>query len=291
MVDRYACAVKENDVITLISAGGDSCEVDVLRGGRVAQIIADGHRLLIDPGPAAERDAASTGWGSYPMAPWAGRVRHGRFHFFGTDYRLRLNQQDAPGDERRHAMHGTVFTQPWTRDAGSDNSVTLSRRLDDASSGWPFPGLAHQTIEILDGQLRCDLSIEVDHHPDGGTTVVFPGEIGWHPWFVKPDVLVFHPDAMYECDEIGLPTGHLVAPARGPWDDCFVNTAPVTLEYERRGASTVTISSDCDHWVVYDMPAHAICVEPQSGPPDAFNIHPHIVTATHPLRRTMNISW
>lgn len=283
--------MKENDVITLVSDGGDSCEVDARCGGRVAQVTAAGHHLLIDPGPAAGRDPASTGWGSYPMAPWVGRIRQGRFHFFGNDHLLPLNQQDAPGEERRHAMHGTVFTRPWTVDVETVNSVTMSCRLDHPDSGWPFPGLAHQTIEVLDGQLRCDLSIEVDHHTNGQTPIVFPGEIGWHPWFVKPDALVFHPDAMYESDAIGLPTGNLVAPAAGPWDDCFVNTAPVTLEYARRSVAMVTVSSDCDHWVVYDMPEHATCVEPQSGPPDAFNVRPQIVTATHPLRRTMNISW
>ncbi len=118
----------------------------------------------------------------------------------------------------------------------------------------------------------------------------FLGEVGWHPWFRKPDSLGFHPDAMYERDLIGLPTGQLIAPSAGPWDDCFVNTAPVTLRYGGE-VQTLTLSSDCDHWVVYDEPAHATCVEPQSGPPDAFNIRPRLVTATHPLRRTMNIAW
>ena len=191
----------------------------------------------------------------------------------------------------------------------TDDHLTASCALGDDPSddplkagdaSWPFGGTARQTIELIDGQLRCDLSIEVDHH----TSMPFLGEIGWHPWFRKPDRLSFHPDAMYERDHIGLPTGRLVAPSEGPWDDCFVNTAPVTLHYDslndsRGGAldarghdiSAITLSSDCDHWVVYDEPAEATCVEPQSGPPDAFNIRPRLLTATHPLRRTMNIAW
>lgn len=282
----------EPDIITLVGDDGSTCEIDVVRGGRLAQVVAVGQPLLIDPGPAAERDATSTDWGAYPMAPWAGRIRSGRFRFFGRDHQLPLNQQDGPDDDRRHAMHGTVFTRSWTIDERSTNAVSLSTRLDRTGSGWPFPGTAHQRIELLAGQLRCDLSIDIDHsvhseqHP-----VVFPAEIGWHPWFVKPNQLHFHPNAMYERDRVGLPTGHLVAPTPGPWDDCFVNTAPVTLEYDRPIASMITVSSDCDHWVVYDVPDHATCVEPQSGPPDAFTIRPQLVTATHPLRRTMNISW
>jgi aldose 1-epimerase len=96
---------------------------------------------------------------------------------------------------------------------------------------------------------------------------------------------------MYERDEFGIPTGALVEPVEGPWDDCFVNVEPVVLHYDRAVAPSVRVESDCDHWVVYDMPTDATCVEPQSGPPDAFNLHAHVVDPDTPLRRTMTISW
>ena len=59
----------------------------------------------------------------------------------------------------------------------------------------------------------------------------------------------------------------------GPWDDCFVNTEPVALTFD--GVDVETAIRTAPDWVVYDMPAHATCVEPQSGPPDAFNIRPN----------------
>ena len=34
------------------------------------------------------------------------------------------------------------------------------------------------------------------------------------------------------------------------------------------------LTSDCSHWVVYDEPAHATCIEPQSGPTDGLNLEP-----------------
>ena len=37
------------------------------------------------------------------------------------------------------------------------------------------------------------------------------------------------------------------------------------------------MTSTCDHVVLYDQPRHAICVEPQTGPPDALN---HLERAT-----------
>ncbi len=278
--------------------GHATVEIDPAAGCRVAQITARGRRLLVDPG---DRDPRSTQWGSFPMAPWAGRIRHGQFRLFDVDRELELNHQDGPGNDpnRRHAIHGTVFDRSWTIETTTATTLTASCPLTAAERttselrhfGWTFGGTARQTLELLDGQLCCHLAIEVDHE----THSPFLGEIGWHPWFVEPTQLTFHPDAMYERDEIGLPTGRLVAPTDGPWDDCFVNTSPVTL-HESDEADTddeciVTLSSDCDHWVVYDEQAGATCCEPQSGPPDAFNIRPRLVTHTHPLRRTMNIAW
>ena len=281
-------------------------DIDLARGGRVGQITVGDVPLLIDPpdaGDFAGGDAESVQWGAYPMAPWAGRVRGGQFRYFDTEHQLRLNQDDSgsatPG--RQHAMHGTVLDAVWTIDEQHHSVLAMSCALDQPGSGWSFGGVAHQRIEVSAHQLRCDLSVHVDHQDQwhgqrsdpsvSATLASFPAEIGWHPWWRKPDALTFHPDAMYERDELGLPTGRLIAPTPGPWDDCFINTAPVTLHYERESAREVTVSSDCDHWVVYDSPGHATCVEPQSGPPDAFNLRPQIVTSTHPLRRTMIVGW
>ena len=67
-----------------------------------------------------------------------------------------------------------------------------------------------------------------------------PAEIGWHPWFVKPEPLSFRPASMYARDDEGIPSGELVPPPPGPWDDCFLNTEPVELRY---AALTVTVTS------------------------------------------------
>lgn len=266
-------------------------DVDLTHGGRLAQITVGDVPLLADVPDPSSRDVDNIGWGSYPMAPWAGRLRGGTFRWFDTDHHLRLNQDDSGvgAPDRQHAMHGTVHNAAWTVGEQTESTVAISCPLDQPGSGWTFGGVAHQRIEVLDHQLRCDLSVTVA--PDSDHAAPFPAEIGWHPWWRKPDSLSFHPDAMYERDGVGLPTGRLVAPFNPPWDDCFVNTAPITLHYDRLEVTHVTLSSDCDHWVVYDHPLHATCVEPQSGPPDAFNVRPQIVTTTHPLRRTMTIGW
>ncbi len=304
-----------DEVIELVAATGGSgfgvrCEVDLAAGARIRRLtISDGVDAVELLAPNAGHDPWSTGWGSFPMAPWAGRIRNGRFRFFDREIGLDLNHSDSRADGtgtgggpihppqpapvgaiagdvlHRHAIHGTTFSRRWETIHVEPDRVEAICRLDGAL-GWEFAGIARQRIAVSSTQLDLELSVEAD---DG---VVFPASLGWHPWFAKPDRLVVHPIAMFEQDRFGLPTGHLVAPTDPPWDDCFVIHEPVELHYERRIAPVVTVASpDCDHWVIYDKPTHATCVEPQSGPPDALNLQPELATSAHPLRRTMTIGW
>lgn len=275
--------------------------VSTAAGGRVRQILVSGVGLLAEP---TDGDPLSTGWGSFPMAPWAGRIRNGRFAFMGERVALELNHQDGdargggtltptrPGtngdlpeaDRDRHAIHGTTFSRRWTIDAHDTGRLEMSCELVGAL-GWPFAGIARQTITLASDSVDFAMSVE---SVDGS---VFPASLGWHPWFARPDRLDFHPIAMYEQDDAGLPTGRLVDVPPGPWDDCFVNHRPIRLHYDRPIASVVTISSSADHWVVYDGPDHATCVEPQTGPPDAPTLRPKIVASDAPLRLSMHIGW
>ncbi len=267
-----------NSILTLRS-GDVTLTVHPAAGGRIGQITVADQPLLVDVnvrGPA-------TAWGSYPMAPWAGRIRNGRFDFAGVEHQLPINHRDGDGPARAHAIHGLAFDRPWPAGdasgdpSSSDTGWTSRRPLD-----WEFGGTVAQTIDLHPDRVELTLTIE-------STGRRLPAEVGWHPWFRKPDRLEFTPSAMYERDDTGLPTGAIVDPSGGPWDDCFVNTDPVILHY--RAAPTVQLTSDCDHWVVYDMPSNATCVEPQSGPPDAFNLDPDIVDADTSLRRSLTISW
>jgi galactose mutarotase-like enzyme len=88
----------------------------------------------------------------------------------------------------------------------------------------------------------------------------------------------------------GIPTGDRVAPPAGPWDDAFTDLA-ADPELEWPGQLRLRISSSCAWWVVYSMPEHALCVEPESAPPDALNETPDVVVPGRPLRHTMAWSW
>jgi aldose 1-epimerase len=260
-----------------LRSGAATVTVHPDAGARIGQVDVAGQPLLVDV-PAHDRRHPMM-WGSYPMVPWAGRIRGGRFPFDGTDHQLPINHRDAPGPGREHAIHGLAFDGTWEVVDADDSSCRCAISLE-----WEFGGTVTHTVALLDDRVVMTLMVEATDGP-------FPAEVGWHPWFRKPDRLEFSPSAMYERDEFGLPTGRLTDPTPAPWDDCFVNTLPITLHYDRQVAPAVTVRSGCDHVVVYDEPADATCVEPQSGPPDAFNLDPHVVTPTSPLTRTMSISW
>ena len=250
-------------------------------GGRIGQIDVGGQPLLVDVPDLVSGEAHPMLWGAFPMAPWVGRIRNGRFDFDGRDHQLPINHHDGAGSDRAHAIHGLVFDRPVI--SGSvDESSTAHSWTGTIELEWEFGGTVTQTVTLFDDRVVSALHVEA-------TIGRFPVEVGWHPWFRKPDRLEFSPSSMYERDEFGLPTGELVEPSEGPWDDCFIATGPIVLHYDRPTAPAVTVTSDCHHVVVYDQPNDATCVEPQSGPPDAFNLHPHV--AAPDLGRTMTIRW
>jgi galactose mutarotase-like enzyme len=102
--------------ITLRSATAEA-QVDLIHGARLASLrIATGD--YNEPGPpeivevlwgAADvslPDIDPLSWGSFVMAPFAGRIRHGRYRVDQTEHQLRLNH-------RPHSIHGTVCDRPW----------------------------------------------------------------------------------------------------------------------------------------------------------------------------------
>jgi aldose 1-epimerase len=262
-----------------LAAGPASLRVDRAHGGRIASLVVHGHELLVGPEPGRSPDPFL--WGSFPMAPFAGRLRGGRFRWGGTLHEL-------PPNHAGHAIHGTVFDVRWLIEHAEPTYLRLHARLDPR---WPFPGWAVQELSLSPHQL--DLRLEV--HAAGPP---FPATAGWHPWFRRRlpigGSLVVDLDAKrwYPRGPDGLPLGPVeTPPPHGPWDDCFTAiTWPVTLTWP--GALEVTMTSTCDHLVLYDQPTHAICVEPQSGPPDAVNLdRARIVRRYDPLVIEATLRW
>ncbi len=230
-------------------------------GGRLASLEVAGLELLRPAGPDPIR------WGCYPMAPFAGRVRRGRFRFRGREYAL-------PCRMPPHAIHGTVFDRPF-------EVLGPGELRCDLGPEWPFRGALHERVSVGARHVRLELVLTAEEP--------FPASLGWHPWFrrrlERGGSARLHLDAaaMYRRDEEGIPDGTLVPPPPGPWDDCFtgLRTTPVV---EWPGALRLRLGSDATCFVVYDEPADALAVEPQTAPPDALNRMPRVVAPGRPLR-------
>lgn len=239
-------------------------------GGRIAQIRYDGVDWLVGE---QEGGAAAIGWGCYPMVPWAGRIRQGRFAFDGKPYEL-------PRNFGGHAIHGVGFSRPWRIDSLGADSAMLSLELPE-DCYWPFGGRATQVIRVLADSLELRLAVQAGDQ-------AMPAVLGWHPWFRKPDQLLFSPSAMYPRDGEGIAALPCIAPTAGPWDDCFMNQAEVTLV---SGNQRLRLLADTEHWVVYDGAAHATCVEPQTGPPDGFTLAPSRLESRQRLELRFELQW
>ncbi|HEY9375604.1 MAG TPA: hypothetical protein VIQ02_00735 [Jiangellaceae bacterium] len=257
-------------MITLTD-GTATLELDPEAGGRVAQLVVDGLEVLAHTGAKATR------WGSFVMAPWAGRVRRGQFVFDGKSYQL-PTERNPP-----HAIHGTVLDRPWAILDSSQSFALLESTLGDQ---WPWPGRARHRISLNDGGVAFELEIRSD------SAAPFPASAGSHPWFRRrlsrgaELELDFTTSAMLERDTEGIVTGTRVPVPPGPWDDCFDGVQwPVSAQWP--GALRMDIGSDTRYVVVFDQLAEAVCVEPQTGPPDALTLEPFVVTPDHPLRVTM----
>ncbi|MCJ7726249.1 MAG: aldose 1-epimerase [Acidimicrobiia bacterium] len=250
------------------SMGDASIKIDLEAGCRLASLEVGGRQLLVTSAPSP------VDWGCYPMAPYAGRVRDGRFSFRGRSYEL-------PRPFGEHAIHGSVFLRRWEAESDSVFVTELGRE-------WPFPGRVRQEIRL--GADQVNLRLEV-HSTKGA----MPASCGWHPWFRRnvgaaEAEIDIQAGFMYQRDDAGIATRRRRPVTSGPLDDCLG---------EVRGNPTITwpnllrleLESSCDVWVVYTELEHARCVEPQSAPPDALNHDPFLVEPGRPLVAEFTMRW
>ena len=237
----------------MIHIDGDeiSISIDLDQGARLASVQWQDLEFCVP-------DRGSTiNWGWYAMAPWAGRVRDGALKDKNGNYYALPTNFTPP-----HAIHGFGLTEAW----------------NEIGKGWfrmelpePYGGAAvEQQFEILGDAIRWTLEYEANG-------CELPFWLGMHPWFPTELVrggeleLSFNPQKMFKRDSEGIPTGELITPTRGPWDDCFTEVRGMPqLIYP--GAAIVTLESDAPYWVVYNEEQEVIAIEPQTAPPDAANL-------------------
>jgi len=240
------------------------------RGGRLISLTIDGLDLLVTP------EVDDHNYGSFPMAPWAGRVRRGRFSFAGKGYEL-------PANNPPHAIHGVARDHPW-RDEG------LGVMSVDLAPPWPFGGRAVQRLDLAGDSLAMTMEVHATDRP-------MPASLGWHPWWARrldrgePVEVDLHAGAMYRRDDDGIAVDELVPVPAQPWDDCFTRLGDPPAVLRWPDAVAVTLETECPDLVVFTEPDHAICVEPQTHPPDSLNLGPAVVAPGKPLVASCTWRW
>jgi aldose 1-epimerase len=258
------------DDITL-TAGDARLTISAGSGGRIRSFTVGDTELL----------RQGDKFGCFPMAPWCGRIRQGRFTTGSTVHQLPLN---APP----HAIHGTARDGHWEVAEASSTDTVLTHELADP---WPFEGRVTQSFSVAPN--RVTLKLGVTAYSDA-----FPAQAGWHPWFNRqpipggrPVTIDFSPSWQEERGADYLPTGHRMQPKPGPWDDCFGMPDGVDVTLTWPEFLELNVKSPEQWVVVFDMKDEAVCVEPQSGPPNGLNTMPRLVTPGTPLEVESVWSW
>ncbi len=285
--------------VELLGPDGARCVVVPAVGSQLASL-----RLSPEPAaPAVEVLQAPSlehleraGWGAGApiLFPFPGRVQGGTYPYRGKTYHIH---------GARHPLHGFVGLVPWTVVDGeaTDLGVWVRTRVDHADLGVDpesFPGRY-----VLEVTHRLDAAgyghdIEVCNAGDGP----FPFGYGWHPYFRTPlvsgglreDCAVRVPaQARWELTAELLPTGRRLAvegaydlregrPLAGrSLDDPFTLLQPDEDGWSEAAltdpaaALRLTVRADAAfaHWVVYGpRTLGAVCLEPYTCVPDAFNL-------------------
>ncbi|NGO81851.1 aldose 1-epimerase [Streptomyces sp. YC504] len=258
------------DDIRLV-AGGTELTVQGGNGCRIGSLRIDGTEVL----------RQGDHYGSFPMVPWCGRTENGRFLSGGESYQLPIT--DPP-----HAIHGTVRDVPWRLARSSANEAAFTY---DLTEPWPWNGRVTQLFELSEDSVTITMGIET--YGDS-----FPAQIGWHPWFKRhlreggaEARIDFDAAWQEERGENYLPTGKRIDPRPSPWDDCFGMPDGVDVTVTWADELELRVQSREQWVVIFDHQQEAVCVEPQTGPPNGLNTHPRLVTPIDPLEASTTWSW
>ena len=246
-----------------LRAGPASVVIDADRGGRLASLVIDKQQLIVAPTDATDR---SIYWGSFLMAPWAGRIENALLEFEGRQHIL-------PTRDGQHALHGVVVDRSWSVERASASEAVLSCPLGD--SGWPFSGLVRQRFVLSAEALAMTAKIEAARR--------MPVTLGWHPWFVRGDGP--SPRVTVTADEVLETEGLIPTGQRLPVDErTDLRRGPAidgrALDHIYVGPKSPAVI----HWPALELRAYleppigcvvvhtrprAFCVEPQTGWPNA----------------------
>lgn len=234
------------------------------------------------------------------LAPWANRIDHGRWTYQGQVLQLEVNEKDLD-----NALHGLVGSTVFEVGDQSDSAVTL-QTVVTPNTGYPFELLISVTYELTDSGIRTT------HAAKNLGTESAPYMVGTHPYFqiagTATEDLEFKTDARSVdlVDERKIPIGKLTIKGTEfditDWrklSDCDFDHGFSDLSRDAQGRGhhylrspkgelldiwqsaemTYTFIFSPDYYINNDdqTPRHAIAIEPQTAPANAFNSQEDVI--------------
>ena len=241
-----------------ISVAGHSLSFDLSLGARITQWNYQGLDLI------GVRGSDPVENGCYPMAPGAGRIAGNSLDWQGEAISLPVNYQGF-------ALHGYVLDRPIDSFQENEFDDSVEIQFTTMINDWIAP-------------LRIDMKWQLMQHEIHSTIAAstpsldpIPVVLGWHPWFNN----VIDGDQVISLDYQGLelavkagdfPSGDFIeaTKAQGPYDDAFRSKDKlVNLRWGNR--LNISICNSHEWFVIYNGAEGFTCVEPQTGPPNAFH--------------------
>jgi aldose 1-epimerase len=269
--------MKSKPVIS-ISAGPLHLDIAPGIGGSIARFYSKEKAQSLDWMRPATQEAIAEGnpqmMASFPMAPFCGRVREGRFVFAGRQISLPRNFGNSP-----HAIHGNAWKLPWRVNAHDSASASLI--LEHERGDWPFAYRAEQHFVLTPRSLEIELVVV------NTDAAAMPVGIGQHPYFAYTPGMTLQAEVaqMWEVERdmpVKLSRNDTVESlARGlkmasaTLDNNFIGWKHMaTMRWPETGRRLrMTAQPPLSYLVVYTPPSREfLCVEPVSNTVDWLNL-------------------
>jgi aldose 1-epimerase len=259
---------------TVELAEGDlRLSVDPALGGSV-RTFRLGDVDLLRPTPGEAADVLATA--SFPLAPYANRIAHGRFAFGGRTAQLAPNLAGQP-----HPLHGDGWRGAWTVERADARSAALA--FAPEASAWPWRYGARQAFELAADALAVTLCVEnLDDAPG-----LFG--LGFHPYFPHSGEarLTARTSGVWLPDAELLPARWAAGQPLGAWAEGAAPRGRELIDHCHTGwdgearidlgagrpSLRLTASPELAWLHIYAPPDQDFfCVEPVSHAPNAFNM-------------------
>ncbi len=210
----------------------------------------------------------------FPLFPFSGRIKDGRFSWAGQSIAVEPNFPPEP-----HAIHGQSWRSAWVIDRQGDGEGAIS--YTHAADSWPWAYRAVQTFRLLPDGLSVGLDLtNLSAKP-------MPAGVGWHPYFPRGGArLSANVSRVWTASKGTVPdTLSPLSAANDLRNVHAVDSLDLDHAFEARPASAcitwpsrnlrveIESSDTLSHLIVYVPKGQDFfCVEPVSHAPDAVNL-------------------